>query len=226
MAPWTSCRSSPGSTGPCSTATTTRPTRSGSSPSRTQPTFYDPLNYAVENAWRNGVVVVAAGGNAGTVATLTNPANDPSVLSVGSASVNNTVSSADDTASSFDSRGVARNLDLLAPGEQIVSLRDPGSYLDQTHLGARVGDRYFRGSGSSQAAAVTSGGIALLLQKRPTLTPDQVKALLKSTATALPSGVGELNLAAAVKAATPATVQSAGTAAGVGSLESVSVAAA
>ncbi|MEU0553104.1 S8 family serine peptidase [Dactylosporangium sp. NPDC006015] len=191
MAPWTSRRSSPGSTGPCSTATTTRPTRSGSSPSRTQPTFYDPLNYAVENAWRNGVVV-AAGGNAGTVATLTNPANDPSVLSVGSASVNNTVSSADDTASSFNSRGVARNLDLLAPGEQIVSLRDPGSHLDQTYPGARVGDRYFRGSGSSQAAAVTSGGIALLLQKRPTLTPDQVKALLKSTATALPGGVGEL----------------------------------
>ncbi|MEV0564465.1 S8 family serine peptidase [Dactylosporangium sp. NPDC050588] len=107
-----------------------------------------------------------------------------------------------------------------APGEQIVSLRDPGSYLDQTYPGARVGDRYFRGSGSSQAAAVASGGIALLLQKRPTLTPDQVKALLKSTATALPGGVGELNLAAAVKAATPATVQSAGTAAGVGSLES------
>ncbi|MFF5234254.1 S8 family serine peptidase [Dactylosporangium sp. NPDC000521] len=186
----------------------------------TQPTFYDPLNYAVENAWRNGVVVVAAGGNTGTVATLTNPANDPSVLSVGSASVNNTVSSADDTASSFNSRGTVRNLDLLAPGEQIVSLRDPGSYLDQTYPGARVGDKYFRGSGSSQAAAVASAGIALLLQKRPTLTPDQVKALLKGTATALPGGVGELNLAAAVKAATPAAVQSAGTSAGVGSLES------
>ncbi|MFC4997217.1 S8 family serine peptidase [Dactylosporangium cerinum] len=186
----------------------------------TQSTFYDPLNYAVENAWRNGIVVVAAGGNTGTVATLTNPANDPSVLSVGSAAVNNTVTNTDDTASTFNSRGTTRNLDLLAPGEQIVSLRDPGSYLDQNYPGARVGDKFFRGSGSSQAAAVVSGGLALLLQKRPTLTPDQVKALLKSTATPLAGGVGELNLAAAVKAATPTTVQGAGTSAGVGSLES------
>jgi serine protease AprX len=41
-----------------------------------------------------------------------------------------------------------------------------------------VGDVLFRGSGSSQAAAVTSGAVAILLQKYPTLTPDQVKAAL------------------------------------------------
>src|SRR5206468_1733788 len=36
-------------------------------------------------------------------------------------------------------------------------------------------------SGTSQAAAITSGAVALLLQSRPDLTPDQVKALLTST---------------------------------------------
>jgi serine protease AprX len=185
-----------------------------------QGSWYDPLNYAVENAWRNGVVVVAAGGNTGTVGTLTNPAYDPFVLAVGSNSVNNTVNAADDAASSFNSRSAARNIDITAPGEQIVSLRDPGSYLDTTYPGARVGDRFFRGSGTSQASAVVAGAVALLLQKRPALTPDQVKTLLKGTATAISGGVGELNLSAAVKAATPATAQTGTQSAGVGSLES------
>ncbi|WP_432834367.1 S8 family serine peptidase [Dactylosporangium sp. CA-092794] len=185
----------------------------------TQITLYDPLNYAVENAWRNGIVVVAAGGNAGATASLTNPAYDPFVLAVGSNSVNNTVAATDDTASSFNSRSTSRNIDLTAPGEQIVSLRDPGSYLDTTYPGARVGDAYFRGSGTSQASAVATGAVALLLQKRPTLTPDQVKAVLKATATPIAGGAGELNLAAAVKAATPSTAQTGTPSAGVGSLE-------
>ena len=43
--------------------------------------------------------------------------------------------------------------------------------------------RLFRGSGTSQAAAVVSGAAALLLQAYPNLTPDQVKAALVSTAT-------------------------------------------
>ncbi|GAA2604433.1 hypothetical protein GCM10010399_39190 [Dactylosporangium fulvum] len=50
--------------------------------------------------------------------------------------------------------------------------------------------------------------------------PDQVKALLKSTATALPGGVGEINLSAALKATTPAAAQTGAQSAGVGSLES------
>ena len=43
--------------------------------------------------------------------------------------------------------------------------------------GARVGDGYFRGSGTSQATAVASGLAALVLQQRPNLAPDQVKAV-------------------------------------------------
>jgi serine protease AprX len=48
--------------------------------------------------------------------------------------------------------------------------------------GARVGDRYFRGSGTSQATAVASGLAALVLQQRPRLSPDQVKVILDASA--------------------------------------------
>ena len=94
----------------------------------------------------------------------------------------------------------------------MVSLRVPGSYIDTQHPeGLVAGDnagRFFRGSGTSQATAVTSGEVALLLQARPTLTPDQVKALLRSTADPLAAanpaqGAGVTDLAAALAAPVP-----------------------
>jgi serine protease AprX len=117
---------------------------------------------------------------------------------------------------SFSSGGNdARRPDVLAPGKSVVSLRVPGSYVDHFHPEGRVtGDkshRFFRGSGTSQATAVASGEIALLLQKRPSLTPDQVKALLTGTADPLATyprpemGHGVIDLRAALAAAVPAT---------------------
>ena len=108
----------------------------------------------------------------------------------------------------------------------IVSLRVPGSSLADAYPSAMVASNFLRGSGTSQAAAVVSGAVALLLQQRPNLTPDQVKALLLNTATAIPGvptgsqGKGELNLAAAAATEVPGTVQSAPAGSGTGSLES------
>ncbi len=148
----------------------------------------DPLTHAVENAWRAGIVVVVSGGNSGTDnPKLNNPAYDPYVLAVGASDTAGTVAASDDVVPSFSSRGDAsRRVDLVAPGRSIKSLRVPGSYLDEAHPNARVEDRFFKGSGSSQAAAVVSGAVALLLQSRPGLRPDQVKALLRSSAEAMP----------------------------------------
>ncbi len=62
-------------------------------------------------------------------------------------------------------------------------LRVPNSFIDTMFPSGRIDARYFRGSGTSQAAAVTSGAIALILQKYPTLSPDQVKRFITSNAT-------------------------------------------
>ncbi len=126
----------------------------------------------------------------------------------------------------FSSRGdAARRVDLVAPGSSIVSLRDPGSYVDEAHPSARVGEAYLKGSGSSQAAAVVSGAVALLLDARPNLTPDQVKAVLRSSAEAMPSadptgrGAGELDVLRALTTTTPRTTQMLPASTGLGSLE-------
>ena len=57
----------------------------------------------------------------------------------------------------------------------MISLRVPGSTLDEEFPTARIGETFFRGSGTSQAAAVVSGLVARLLQARPDLTPNRVR---------------------------------------------------
>jgi serine protease AprX len=157
---------------------------------------------------------------------LADPAYDPYVISVGAADLQGTTGSADDTVAPFSDRATSgRTVDFVAPGVSIASLRDPGSTIDNAHPGAVVDTRFFRGSGTSQAAAVTSGAAALLLSAKPTLTPDKVKALLKSTATPLAvdraaQGAGRLDVNMASIAALPFVYRQSFTlATGTGSLE-------
>jgi subtilisin family serine protease len=187
----------------------------------------DPLAYAAEVAWRRGIVVVVAAGNSGYgSAKLNNPAYDPYVIAVGADDTKGTHAVDDDVIPAWSSRGDGtRNPDVVAPGKSIAGLRAPGSYIDETYSAGRVNSRLFRGSGTSQATAVVSGAAALLLQQRPNLTPDQVKKLLTSTASSLPSadpvaqGSGLINLKSAAAAATPNYVQTWPTSSGSGSLE-------
>ena len=177
----------------------------------TQDYRIDPLTYAAEVAWRKGIVVVAAAGNAGfSAGRLTNPAYDPHILAVGASDHRGTPGVGDDEVASFSSLGDGtRNADLLAPGRSVISYRNPNSAIDASNPKGRVGERLFRGSGTSQAAAITSGAVALLLQQRPNLTPNQVKAILTRSARRLPSadaagqGAGLIDVNAALKTATP-----------------------
>ena len=193
--------------------------------SGTQSPQSDPLSHAVENAWRHGIVVVTSAGNNGANAALGNPAANPYVIAVGASDTAGTVGSSDDTVAEFSSGGDSvRRPDLVAPGRSIVSLRDPGSYVDVNYPAARVGDTLFKGSGSSQSAAVVSGAAALLLQQRPTLTPDEVKALLRTTAAPIAngdarSGSGLVRVDRALATATPAAKQTWPKSSGTGSLE-------
>lgn len=165
-----------------------------------EPWWNDPLQFAVEQAWKANIVVVVAGGNGGAD-KMAEPSNDQWVLAVGSTTTQGTRDVRDDTIASYTNVGGSRMPDVLAPGDSVASLRVPGSNVDNTFPGARVGDTLFKGTGTSQAAAITSAGAALLLQFWPWLTASQVKQFLIDGKTWLPNGrngMGELNINGAI----------------------------
>jgi len=190
----------------------------------------DPLSAAVEIAWQRGIVVVAASGNSGPQRdTVVSPGIDPYVITVGATDDLGTATRGDDVLAFFSAWGTAESNakpDLVAPGRRIVSLRAVGSVLD-TLFSDRVvtaanGATYIRMTGTSMSTPIVSGAVALLLQRRPDLTPDQVKALLMSTAqtygaesasTSDPAadGRGLLDISAAMNMAAPEAPSSGGT---------------
>jgi serine protease AprX len=175
-----------------------------------QPYLLDPLDFALEQLWKSGIVVVVAAGNRGpTVATISKPADDPFVITVGAADLRNTTTQADDLVAPFSSLGPTPDgltkPDLVAPGTTIVSDRAPGSTIDTAYPDARVDQSYFKGTGTSQACAVVSGVVALMLQANPSLSPDVVKATLMGTASSylVPkpgAGRGLVNVTSAISA--------------------------
>ncbi len=186
----------------------------------------DLLTLAAKRAVDAGIVVVAAAGNAGRNAQgstqyggITAPGNAPWVLTVGASSHMGTVDRSDDTIAAFSSRGPTAfdrtaKPDLVAPGVGIESLTDPASSLyltrSQSLLAGTVATSYLpylSMSGTSMAAPVVAGTVALMLQANPLLTPNAVKAILEYTAQpyeghdALTQGAGFLNSRGAVDAA-------------------------
>src|SRR4051812_46388301 len=67
----------------------------------------DPLDLAVERAWAAGLVVVVSAGDRGPsttpAGTVTKPADDPFVITVGAADTNGTAGTLDDTVAAFSS---------------------------------------------------------------------------------------------------------------------------
>jgi serine protease AprX len=199
----------------------------------TQPSGVDPLAYAAEQAWKHGIVVVAAAGNSGYqktggVAGIADPAYDPYVMAVGASDSMGTTSTSDDLVASFSASSQCKTCkipDILAPGVHLQGLRDPGSYIDANHPEGAIDTRFFRGSGTSEAAALVSGAAALVLQRYPNLTPDAVKRYflqsgLRLSGTESAQGGGEMRLGAMFSAAPPTTyVQKLANAAGNGKLE-------
>jgi serine protease AprX len=186
----------------------------------------DPLTLAAKAITDKGIVVVAAAGNMGKNELgqlqwggITAPGNAPWVLTVGASSTMGTLTRLDDQMASYSSSGPTyvdflSKPDLVAPGTGTISLAVPGSTFYSTKSAYLVKGKvslatmpYLSLSGTSMAAPVVSGTVALMLQANPKLTPNLVKGILQYTAqqypgySALRQGAGFLNSLGAVRLA-------------------------
>jgi serine protease AprX len=164
----------------------------------------DPLCVEVKKAVDAGIVVVAAAGNYGRNASgqmvlggIASPGNSPYALTVGALNTWATPGRSDDTVATFSSRGptafdFAVKPDVAAPGVKVVSAQANGSYLPTLfpviHVAGTGNSAYMYLSGSSMATPIVSGGVALLLQASPGLSPSQVKLAIQNGASYMADG--------------------------------------
>jgi serine protease AprX len=169
-----------------------------------EPAATDPLCEAVARAAAAGMVVVASAGNDGQSAEgapilggITSPGNSPFAITVGALNTWGTVDRSDDSVTSYSSRGptkydLAVKPDLAAPGNRIISLEAERGYLGTEypalHRAGAGTNGYMQLSGTSMAAPIVTGAVALLLEGTPGLGTAQVKMALQAGATFVRDG--------------------------------------
>ena len=96
-----------------------------------------------------------------------------------------TATPSDDTLAPYSSRGRTQDggykPDVVAPGRRIIStLAAPDSVIARLYPDRLADSGHIRLSGTSMAAPVVAGAVAVLLARFPQLNPDQVKWLLST----------------------------------------------
>lgn len=151
---------------------------------------------AINSARSRGTVVVIAAGNDNSNANNFNPGNCQGVVNV--AATNRSGGRA-----YYSNYGTS--VDVAAPGGAMNSASDPNGVLSTYNTGTTTpgSDSYGYSQGTSMAAPHVAGVAALILQKKPNATPDEVESILKTTTRTFPAtctncGTGIVDAAAAV----------------------------
>ena len=136
------------------------------------------LDHAIDEAWKRGIIVVAAAGNNGPKnGSVTLPGVNQRVITVGCLDDRGGGISSG-LKSGFSGIGPTKSCivkpEILVPG---INVRSCGNLAPQ-HFAIK--------SGTSMAAPVVTGMIALLLQNNPFLTPDEVKMKIYHSVIKLP----------------------------------------
>lgn len=154
---------------------------------------------AINSARSRGTVVVIASGNDNGNANNFNPGNCAGVVNV--ASTNRSGGRA-----YYSNYGTS--IDVAAPGGAMNSANDPNGILSTYNTGTTTpgSDSYGYSQGTSMAAPHVAGVAALIAQKKPAATPDEIETILKTTTRSFPAtctscGTGIVDAAAAVAAA-------------------------
>jgi serine protease AprX len=164
--------------------------------SSTLPPELIPLEIEIANAVANGITVLFAAGNHGMKSW---PASMSEVISVGGAYFDENLNlQASSYASSFDSSiypgrhvpDICGLVGLAPKGVYITMPTMPNSTVDGEFSGGNFpdgdetprNDGWLCASGTSSATPMVAGIVALLLEKKPNLHPNDIKLILEGTA--------------------------------------------
>lgn len=138
-----------------------------------------PLMEAVNKLWARGITVVAAAGNPDSRRNFQpSPAISPRIITVGAWEDRRFFYQAQSQNTPiFFRRSMIPLPDIWAPGENIISTLSPDyDFALQNRDTAKIVEKYYiKMSGTSMATPMVSGTAALLLEKYPHLSPDQIK---------------------------------------------------
>jgi serine protease AprX len=163
-----------------------------------------PISAAAEQLWLNGVTVVAAAGNDKNNPGDINyaPANDPFIITVGAIDGSKQDSAEKTTLAAWSKRGTTpegvQKPEVNAPGVNIVSYIPINAELTLHHPDSVINTNYIQMSGTSMAAPMVSGAVALLLEAKPDLTPNQIKYVLANSMQSTNDGAGMINVEKAI----------------------------
>ncbi|WP_103528422.1 S8 family peptidase [Streptomyces sp. SM12] len=165
-------------------------------------TEIDPMEEAVDqlSADTGALFVVAAGNSGPGERTIDSPGSADAALTVGSTTKSDEISDFSGVGPRL--RGGVLKPDMAAPGQDIGAAAAAGSIIERD--GDPVADGYVSISGTSMATPHVAGAAAILLQKNPDWTGEQLKSVLVSSALGLDGyapvqqGTGRLDLVRAL----------------------------
>jgi subtilisin family serine protease len=149
------------------------------------------LHKMLAAAYAKDIVLIAAAGNAGPNSAPLYPAADPDVIAV-------TATDSNDGLYNMANRGPY--IAVAAPGVEILAIGPAESYVITT--------------GTSVAAAHVSGVAALLLERKPSLKPSEIRTIITATAKPLGSAAEHSDFGAGLVNAYRAAMQVNGKSAG------------
>lgn len=150
---------------------------------------FDILSLASESLWKEGIFVSTCSGNLGPYeGTISSPGVCSSSFTTGAC----TISGASPQVARFSGRGPVRcsteKPEAVMPGFRVTTLNADINYIprSKSYLQAKLsGQHYTEISGTSVAASMTAAAAVLLYQKKPNLSPEDVKSILKRLCTSI-----------------------------------------
>lgn len=130
---------------------------------------------AVANLRAKGVVIFASSGNQASSTQITSPACNSGVIAVGATYDSNVGSQR--RFNCFDAATSLNTITCFTNSNAQLDLLAPGAPIESTGQGGGTSIYY----GTSQASPTAAAIAALMLEKDPTLSPDEIESLLKSS---------------------------------------------